>query len=195
MGVLTSGALLLLLWVAIATACHPECSWACDDPVCSAVCKPVCQPPVCQVQCDNPDDVSACRKPHCWVRCPADQCESDQCPACETICAPLDCRRNPEAVCEALCEATQCSWWCEKPDDCPKPRCELECERPACESSHPPADKSDDDATTILVLSIVLPLLGAALCIGFLVSLQSGGTANRPTTGTGRRTRQQQLYN
>ena len=36
---------------AIASAAHPECRYACDDPVCPALCHPVCAPPRCEVQC------------------------------------------------------------------------------------------------------------------------------------------------
>ena len=171
--------LLLALLPSIARACHPECRWACDDPVCTAVCEPVCDAPVCQVQCDNPADVSACRAPHCWVRCPEDMCENEHCPACETVCAPLDCSRNPEAVCSALCEETRCAWWCEKPTDCAAPRCELHCERPACESTHPPTKDSDDDKATVITLSIVLPLLAVILCVGFMAAANQRRTPRR----------------
>jgi hypothetical protein len=33
-----------------------------------------------------------------------------------------------------MCEATKCDWKCKKPITCPKPKCELVCERPACDT-------------------------------------------------------------
>lgn len=116
---------ILLLSIAYATGCHPQCRWLCDDPVCHAVCKPICAPPVCQFNQTCP------YSPSCSVRCPADQCENDQCPACETLCAP-----PPALECgEIECEAVECAWQCNKPIYCPYPRCELQCEHPACEYS------------------------------------------------------------
>lgn len=117
----------VFLLVAFSVAAHPECRWACDDPVCSAICNPVCAAPVCQVQCDVPGTAQACGQPICSTRCPPDQSEADSCPACETVCQPLPC------ACHVLCEATNCSWSCRKPGNCRQPRCELQCERPACE--------------------------------------------------------------
>ena len=122
--------IILFTFVTFAFAAHPECRWACDDPICSARCAPVCQPPACQVQCTAPHTCSVTR-PSCSNRCnTTDQSESDSCPYCETICLPLAC-----PGCDILCEAPICQWTCVKPDKCPKPRCELQCERPACEAS------------------------------------------------------------
>jgi hypothetical protein len=33
-----------------------------------------------------------------------------------------------------MCEATQCDWKCSKPSTCSKPKCELVCEKSACEA-------------------------------------------------------------
>jgi len=100
-------------------SCHPECYWMCDNPTCRAECKIMYEPPVCI--CDgNPS-----RKPQCSIRCPPDQCEMNQCPNCETICEPL-------ANCEPLCEQVVATWACRKPPSCPSPKCELQCEMPAC---------------------------------------------------------------
>lgn len=101
--------------------CHPECRWACDDPQCNAECKIVTEPPVCT--CANPTVQPVCR-----VDCPLDQCESEQCPACQTIC------EQSEACGAILCQETRASWACRKPS-CPYPTCELQCEQPACEYS------------------------------------------------------------
>lgn len=118
--------------IVIAVAgCHPECHWACDDPVCNAVCQPVCDAPVCILfNASNP----ACDafQPSCSVQCPPDMCEADACPTCETIC------QAPSDLCNdgtLLCEATNCTWRCEKPNNCPYPVCELQCEHPACEAA------------------------------------------------------------
>lgn len=163
-------ALLLAALIAVlASACHPECSWMCDDPVCPADCIPVCEAPICTPSCQNPANEAHCSKPHCWVHCPEDMCEDEMCPQCEVKCTPnsISCR-NHTAVCVPLCEALSCSWSCVKPD-CPKPRCELQCAQPACESTTPRASNKSKETT--LVLSIVLPLLGVCLILGLAASI------------------------
>lgn len=122
--------LLFILLYRAAAACHPECRWACDDPVCQAVCQPVCETPVCVLTNATHPSCSTFQ-PSCSVQCPANMCESDSCPQCETVCQP------PSDLCndgQLLCEATSCTWYCQKPTNCPYPRCELQCERPACET-------------------------------------------------------------
>lgn len=115
--------LLILISLVGASGCHPECRYACDDPVCSAICEHICEDPVCQF------NQTCGYSPSCSVRCPADMCESDACPQCETICSP-----PPVEECgDVLCEETVCAWKCRKPFNCPLPRCELNCEHPACE--------------------------------------------------------------
>jgi hypothetical protein len=125
--------ILVALFIAYVTGCHPECRYACDDPICAAVCAPDCQPVNCSVVCVT----GTCTPPgglRCVIDCPADQCESDSCPACQPLCeeVPADC----PPVCETHCQPPVCTWQCRKPTDCPQPRCELVCERPACESSN-----------------------------------------------------------
>jgi len=140
---------LILLLVALARCCHPECRYACDDPVCLAVCQPVCGPPRCD-RCVNTTDGLICQPTNrCRVRCPANMCESDTCPQCETICPDLC---IGVANCSVLCQAVECAWQCEKPTQCPQPRCELQCEQPACHLL---------SGTTHLfaTLSMLLPLL------------------------------------
>ena len=99
--------------------CHPECRWACDDPTCLADCKYVTETPSCI--CDGNTSLT----PNCYVFCPPDQCESENCPACETRCQPV-------AGCTPLCLPPVASWACRKPKNCIPPRCELNCEMPAC---------------------------------------------------------------
>jgi hypothetical protein len=100
--------------------CHPECRWACDDPVCLAECTSFTEPPVCT--CENPLITPVCR-----VECPPDQCEAESCPNCVTLC-------DPNTACgNILCEAPVAYWACRKPRNCPLPTCELQCEQPACE--------------------------------------------------------------
>jgi len=63
-------------------------------------------------------------------------CEKDSCPKCETVCAPAQCHTTciaPKAQCAPLCEETSCSWSCAKPTTCPRPKCELQCSKPACD--------------------------------------------------------------
>jgi len=43
--------LLLLFLPLLALSAHPQCRYACDDPVCPAVCRHVCEEPKCQIQC------------------------------------------------------------------------------------------------------------------------------------------------
>jgi len=132
--------LLPLLLAAGALGAHPECRWACDDPVCPAACQPVCAPPSCHVLCPGaaPSDPAPpeCGAPQCEVRCPPDQAEADNCPACETVCAPL-----PDAcACAIACAPTACQWRCAAPQlTCRRPLCQLVCERPACEAALPGA--------------------------------------------------------
>jgi hypothetical protein len=119
--------LFLLIGLVVSQVCHPECSWACDDPHCSAVCSPYCAgPPNCSFVCM----VGTCPgTPQCEIQAPPDQCEEEQCPAAAVICVPppLSC-----SACEIECEQIQCAWSCEKPRICPYPTCELQCEMPAC---------------------------------------------------------------
>jgi len=136
---------LVLLCVTAAMAlemkakCHPECRWQCDDPVCPAQCHPVCARPKCEMQCQETACAQCtvhCEQPECSVRCPKDMCEKDECPKCETVCAPAECRPTciaPEANCAPLCVETQCNWSCAKPTTCPRPKCELQCEKPKCD--------------------------------------------------------------
>jgi len=136
---------LLILVIASAAAviasdkCHPECRWQCDDPICPAVCHPVCARPKCEMQCQEAACAQCtvhCEQPECSVRCPKDMCEKEDCPKCETVCAPAECRTTciaPEANCAPLCEETQCNWACAKPSTCPRPKCELQCEKPKCD--------------------------------------------------------------
>lgn len=117
--------LILALSAATAASCHPECRYACDDPVCPAICETVCEAPVCEF------NQTCGYSPSCSVLCPQDMCESDTCPQCETHCSP-----PPSETCgDILCEETVCSWRCRKPtvQECPKPICEIQCEQPACE--------------------------------------------------------------
>jgi len=67
-------------------------------------------------------------------------CEAKDCPKCETVCSPANCRTSciaPEPVCTPMCEQTKCDWKCKKPTTCPRPKCELQCDKPACEAKKP----------------------------------------------------------
>lgn len=117
---------------------HPECHWACDDPVSHAVCRPVCKKPACEIQCEPGNTtVVNCEPPICEIRCPIDQLESESCPACETVCHQTSCYPY-HYPCQPLCEATECFWECEKPRNPTRVTCELQCEMPACEIVDPP---------------------------------------------------------
>ena len=117
--------ILCLLFVLVASSCHPECRYLANDPVFPAICETVCDAPVCEF------NQTCGYSPSCSVRCPLDMCEVDSCPQCETICAP-----PPSETCgDILCEATSCSWRCRKPNANERPPLEYEvqCEQPACE--------------------------------------------------------------
>ena len=138
---------ILLLWVCLALACHPQSRWACDDPCDGAwTCDdPIC-PLICEAICDSScvcfnELTNASYAKSCEVYCPPDQCESDSCPSCEVRC-PVRCVDGYTP----LCEHPECTWKCEPNVNCPepvceqqsewrpcvKPRCELASEMPAC---------------------------------------------------------------
>lgn len=154
-----SGSLLLMVVVSatmsVVHACHPECRWACDDPVCVAQCEPVCEEPRCEINCGGTD--VRCQVPACSVRCPAvDMCESDTCPQCETVCQPPICLPlEAGAECAPLCEAPRCTWQCHKPT-CEPPRCELACERPACEAPPPSSTSTASRLATTAAAGVVV---------------------------------------
>lgn len=144
--------LLLVLTTTTTLACHPLCTYQCDDPVCLADCHPVCRAPNCSLTCTNPTDVSHCSSPNCNVECPAaDQCESDECPACSTLCAPVHCLTR-SANCTIQCTETVCGWECVKPTDCPLPTCQLQCDQPACQ----PPSLGTVNAPSALAVAIIV---------------------------------------
>ncbi len=168
---------LLFLLLDLAVGCHPECRYQSDDPVCFADCQPACAAPVCAVQCIDEDSVCAHRVPSCRVLCPTDQCESDTCPECETICDPLPAQC---VGCSPLCEETECAWQCTTPADCTTPTYELQCEQAACplEGSNitvyvaPPAPRNA--AFYIMILLPIGLAFAAALGVGTVVSIGWG---------------------
>jgi len=128
--------LLLLLSLAHG-ACHPPCAWLCDEPNCTAHCTPSCADTNCSYSCPTlspPNPISyECPEllPLCAVSCPPDQCETDACPACETLCnaVPSMCAA---VNCTTQCQAPECAWSCTLPNNCGVPHCHLACEAPAC---------------------------------------------------------------
>lgn len=126
---------IFILFIYLAIGCHPQCRYACDDPVCNAVCSPVCEKPRCELQLTPEGERRNIKingeKPDCMSRCANETCESDSCPQCEVTCKMTTYGCSP--YCEPLCEQLSCHWHCMKPSICPKPRCELVCEKPSCE--------------------------------------------------------------
>jgi hypothetical protein len=149
---------LLLLFLlgggTLAQSCHPECRWACDDPVCPAQCSAQCNPAACQIV-NASNLVCGAVVPDCRILCsPTPQCESSECPACEVQCDP------PPTLCgdgTILCEAPVCGWQCVKPT-CPLPQCELQCEAPTCEAP-------SSSGTRVAGVSFTLLLLVGLLCV------------------------------
>jgi hypothetical protein len=141
---------LTVVLISISYACHPECSWQCDNPVCAAVCEPVCQPYNCSQCISTTTTTTECQKIHvgCAVNIQQDQCETDQCPVAELVCANL-CQGISN--CSITCAQLECGWSCQKPDNCPYPVCQLNCEQPACEIT--------SDASTIPLLDTLLVII------------------------------------
>lgn len=129
----------LLIFVTFSDACHPQCSYACDDPVCPAECHAQSSKPKCTVSCNNS---FVPIQGQCNFKCSnvvniTNVCESDSCPLVETLCTQLICIDLPRTVtCTVLCEAPTAGWVCNKPKNCRQPICELQCEKPACEYSN-----------------------------------------------------------
>lgn len=129
-------------------SCHPQCSWLADDPITDAVCQPRCKPPVCAWMLHGgvPDIAGVCGSdaPTCFVSCPADQCEGEEAPQCETRCQP----HPVHASCEIECQAMDCKWDCAKPLNAPIPTFELNCEVP--QAKYDSTNSSDVANYTVL---------------------------------------------
>jgi hypothetical protein len=123
----------LLLLIIIVKSSNPQCFWQCDNPICYAECSAVCKPPICHIQCLIGDPQLVCNPLNCDILCGTDQDILNSCPLCDVECQELRCL--PGFSCEILCEEIDCAWNCQKPQTCPYPRCELQCNPPACEFS------------------------------------------------------------
>lgn len=129
--------ILLLFFVVVSFACHPQCRYLCDDPVCEADCKVFCREPNCIYQCVGfPPTENPCpgQTPKCETFCNVtqDTCESDSCPMCTTICEEPTCQRDGY-FCGIVCPPPDCAWKCFLPTNCREPICQLQCDQPACE--------------------------------------------------------------
>ena len=146
---------LLLMLEQVTEACHPECRWQCDtSTVCPAVCRPQCQNPQCQVCYNNWTQCYATDR--CNVQCPADQCEDEACPECETLC-PVDDLCGARDTCQVQCEETQCAWQCTAPNNCPPPLCTLQCDSPACQAAGATSDLPEASiALTMFTLYLLM---------------------------------------
>lgn len=125
--------------LSVSAQCHPTCAYECDSPTCFASCVPQCLPYRCQTCELNPfTNVTTCgplSSSGCYVHCPRDQCEEDSCPECEIICNVGNLCNPDDPYCHVQCLELECDWKCDKPGDCPLPRCELQCDPPACAAS------------------------------------------------------------
>ena len=127
-------AVLLLLCVSASFACHPECTDSCNvNHTVAARCSPICAEPNCNYNCTIPNFNCETYVPECEVRCPPDQCESDNCPACETVCTPATVCETHN--CTLLCEATNCAWSCTTPAVELADGCVWNCENVTCSSA------------------------------------------------------------
>lgn len=146
--------LYLCLLIQQCFCCHPLCYYECSNPVCPAVCEPICSAPNCQI-CVNNTNSSDCSpwSSHCYVNCPIDQCESDECPACEVMCPVPQC--PPGKHCYVQCTELHCTWKCMKPN-CPYPVCVLQCEAPSCPFSASVKNKFNLLMCIILLICITI---------------------------------------
>jgi hypothetical protein len=105
--------LFIVFFVVVATGCHPECVNTISNVTRNAICNPICDRPTCIYNCTIPNADCENYVPECEVRCPPDQCESDSCPACETVCIPVTpCDTHN---CTLLCTMLNCGWDCVPP--------------------------------------------------------------------------------
>lgn len=126
--------ILLVLFIGVKALL--ECRYMCDDPVVYATCSSQCNEPVCEFQ--NCTDCS--RTPICRTVCPEDnqpQC-TESCPACE-----IQCDEVQPCQCDPICEPPNCGWVGHQTVGIGQiyPRCELQCEKPACEFVDSPASR------------------------------------------------------
>lgn len=114
--------------------CHPECTWVCDDPVCPALCQANCFGS-CPNTCENDCSCSLFSDP---VKQNCTPPLETPCTTCQASQKGLNCSdtNNRSCECNLSCELP-CSWDCQTPSNCPKPKCELKCEKPACEFQEP----------------------------------------------------------
>lgn len=125
--------LVIFISMTAAQQCHSTCAWNCTGLTCpNMVCAPACQPLQCQI-CLNQTGTPVCYPTtHCTVLCPDDQCEFEQCPACEAQCPELC---HGALNCTVTCQQPlQCNWACHKPT-CPYPICREVCDPVACTES------------------------------------------------------------
>lgn len=130
--------------------CRPTCRWHCDDPICEQTCEPKCASPVCKTFCQHVDDNSCqttCEEPKCTVICPAHmgQCKGPDCKGpnkCTTVCGAPECKTQCARSCESKCADPVCQYECEKPKECPQPRCQMVCDHDACPGFPDPANSS-----------------------------------------------------
>jgi len=149
-------------------ACNPQCRWQCDDPICPSDCHPLCDAPECEIQCQEgpcADCEVRCEEPECTVRCPKDSCERDDCPKCETVCAPPQCKTictPPEPSCSPMCAQTVCKLSCAKPAVCPRPKCELVCEKANCTVGQLPwTDNADANCCQCTQQTLAIAMIAA----------------------------------
>jgi hypothetical protein len=119
-------------------SCHPECRWACNDPMSLAACTPVCDPPNCTIEWRDAENNVVNTPVGCEftvdakIVCPEDMCETENCPTCETVVQPL--QACPGFTSTVTCVSTSCVWDCQKPLNPTEPDCELKCQTPTCDS-------------------------------------------------------------
>lgn len=123
--------------------CHPECTWQCSDPICPALCEINCNEGCSTTACDNAGCTCSSFIDTSINNCPAPL--DSPCPVCDVTEKGQGCQnlQGDSCQCELSCEQ-YCTWDCQTPNNCPKPTCELQCEKPACEANNDFLSKKPD---------------------------------------------------
>lgn len=118
------------LWL-LALACVRaalQCRWLCDDPVWTPVITPHCNATNCVFS--PPCGYAVYTEFRCADYLPEDV--ETSCPQCEIL-APRELQPDIYAGSIVICEQPECGWLAEDTASKPYPRCEEQCEKPACE--------------------------------------------------------------
>lgn len=114
--------------------CHPECRWLCDDPLCNAEIAVECPATACGTPSCTQEDCTCDVWPTPAIESCADAHSKE--PTCTLALTGQNCHSPSGAACscKADCPTVTCTRSAPLDERCTRPRCELQCERPACEA-------------------------------------------------------------